>query len=118
MTVIELLYFGMTILLIMAGIALLVPAVRGVQAVVYRRAMFALGISTLVFVLGWIINYALYYTGAQNPTIGWYIYLVSGVTHIYAVWLCARDFVAFESQDSESFEITQNRGGFDTDGDG
>lgn len=113
MTVVELLYLGMTVLLVIAGVALVVPAVRGTQVVVYRRAMFTLGISTLIFVVGWLVNYGLYVSGVTNPTLGWYLYLASGVTHLYAVWLFSRDFIHFREDGHVTFDIDRPTGGFE-----
>lgn len=113
MTVVESLYLGMTILLIIAGVALIVPALRGLQVVVYRRAMFTLGISTLIFVVGWLVNYVLYLNGATNPTAGWYLYLASGIIHLYAVWLFSRDFINFREEGHVGFGVDSPTGGFE-----
>lgn len=114
MTVVELMYLAMTLLLVVAGIALLVPAIRGSQVILYRRAMFVLGVSTLIFVTGWLVNYARYQQGVSDPVAGWYLYLLSGTTHIYAVWLFSRDFIAFQGGEDITVEIDGQSGGFET----
>lgn len=115
MTIVELMYLAMTLLLVVAGIALLVPAIRGSQVILYRRAMFVLGISTLIFVAGWLVNYAQYQQGVPDPVAGWYLYLLSGTTHIYAVWLFSRDFIVFQGDEDITVEIDDSSGGFETD---
>lgn len=115
MTLVGALYLGMTVLLVLSGVALIAPAVRGIQVVVYRRATFALGLSTLVFVTGWLVNFALYSPDGSLPVIGWYIYVVSGFAHLYAVWLFARDFINFEQDSGISMTVEHNIGGFDID---
>lgn len=114
MSVVPLLYTLMTVFLIFSGIILIVPAIRGVQVVVYRRATFALGLSTLFFVAGWVVSYVLYSGGSSGPTLGWYFYFPSGIIHIYAVWLFARDFINFEQDGGLSFDADTTYGGFDT----
>lgn len=114
MTVVELMYLAMTVLLVVAGIVLLVPAIRGSQVVLYRRAMFVLGVSTLLFVAGWLVNYVRFQQGVTDPVAGWYLYLLSGITHIYAVWLFSRDFIVFQRDDALTVEFDGPSGGFDT----
>lgn len=113
MTPIEALYLAMTGLLILSGIALIAPAVRGVQVVVYRRATLVLGLSTLIFVAGWLVNFALYSPDGSMPVFGWYFYVLSGLAHVYAVWLFARDFIDFELDSGISLNVEQTTGGFE-----
>ncbi|MFB6270092.1 MAG: hypothetical protein ABEH83_09120 [Halobacterium sp.] len=95
-------YGAMSVVLIAAGLTLVYPALKGVQVVVYRRAVLALGTSAVLFVVGWLIS-DLTYHGLVDARI---LYVVSSlvitvasVLHLYAIWLFARDFVAFDTDD-------------------
>jgi len=109
-------YTFMALVLGISGLVLLVPSIRGLQSVVYRRGVAALGASTILFVFGWVSNYVIYYflpTRELLYELSWLVILASAVFHLYAVWLFARDFVTLETQDR--FEVTagEHGGGFE-----
>lgn len=112
----QVVYTFMSLVLAISGVVLLLPAISGLQSVVYRRGVAVLGASTILFVLGWLSNHLLYYY-LPNRTLlyelSWGILLIAAIAHLYAVWLFARDFVAIETQ--EQFEVTSRDqgGGFE-----
>lgn len=112
----QVVYTFMSLVLAISGLVLLIPGIRGLQSVVYRRGVAALGASTILFVLGWVSNYLLYYYLPSRNLLyelSWVIILVAAIFHLYAVWLFARDFVAIETQ--EQYEVTSrdHSGGFE-----
>lgn len=112
----QLVYTFMSLVLALSGIVLLVPGIRGLQSVVYRRGVAALGASTILFVLGWVSNYVLYYYLPSRDLLyasSWVIILVAAVFHLYAVWLFARDFVTLETQERFEIAVDDPGGGFE-----
>lgn len=112
----QVVYTFMSLVLAISGFVLLIPSIRGLQSVVYRRGVAVLGASTILFVLGWVSNYLLYYYLPSRDLLyafSWVILLGAAVFHLYAVWLFARDFVTPETQ--ERFEVTSDGhgGGFE-----
>lgn len=112
----QVVYTFMSVVLAIAGVVLLIPGIRGLQSVVYRRGVTALGASTLLFVVGWVSNHVFYYFLPGRDLlyeISWAVILAATVFHLYAVWLFARDFVTLETQDR--FEVTagDHGGGFE-----
>lgn len=116
MTAVDVAFAAMSVLLVGAGLTLLYPAITGVQVVVYRKAVVALGVSTVLFVVGWLVSDLAYY-GFVDANV---VYVVASlvvtaasVLHLAAIWLFARDFVQFEADsipvdvstgDTEGFE--------------
>jgi cation transporter-like permease len=99
-TLADALYAAMTVLLVVAGGALIYPAVRGFQVVVYRRAVLYLGSSAVLFVVGWVMTDLYYRSVVESELLnlaGMAVLTVAAAVHFVAVWLFARDFVQFDS---------------------
>lgn len=109
-------FAGMSLLLLLSGAFLVYLAVSGIQVVVYRKAVMALGSSAMLLVVGWLVSDLTYHGFVQLRIL--YVvsdaFLVVGAAvHLYAVWLFARDFVQFDSA-SASIDVGEtNNGGFD-----
>jgi hypothetical protein len=109
-------YAAMSVLLVASCVALLYPAVTGVQVVVYRKAVLALGASALLFVVGWLLNDVTYHgfvDARALDVIASLIVTAAAATHLVAIWLFARDFLQFDAEslaievdggDAEGFE--------------
>lgn len=115
MSLVSAAYGAMSVVLVLSGAALLYPAVTGVQVVVYRTAVFALGASALLFVAGWLVSDLTYHGLVHDDT----LYVVSSVVitaaaalHFVAVWLFARDFVQFDADQVAIGSGDTHDGGF------
>lgn len=115
MTAIELAYLAMSVVLAVSGLVIVYPAVRGVQVVVYRRAVFALGASILMFVGSWLVVF-LYVLGPLSERTVTLLSLsgdlVAGVLHFLAVWWFARDFVDLGTDSIDIDAGASGSGGF------
>lgn len=89
-------YLAMSVVLAVSGLVIVYPAVAGVQVVVYRRAVFALGASILLFVGSWLVVFLTVFGVVDEQVVALASLsgnLVAGVFHFVAVWWFARDFV-------------------------
>lgn len=115
MTLVELAYLAMSVVLALAGLVIAYPAVAGVQVVVYRRAVLALSAGLLLFVASWLVIF-LYAIGVASEYTVTILSLggntVAGVLHFVAVWLFARDFVVFDAGSIEISATSSTTGGF------
>jgi hypothetical protein len=114
-TVVSALFAAMSMVLLLSGAILVYTALSGVQVVVYRKAVFALGASAMLLVVGWLVSDLTYHGFLETRV----LYVVSdgiltvgAAVHLWAVWLFARDFVQFESE-STSIEVGYSNGGFE-----
>lgn len=102
MSLIELAYLGMTVVLSLSGAVIVYPALKGVQVVVYRRAVLALGTSILLFVASWLVVFLYLFEVLDLRTVTLLSLggnTVAGALHFAAVWWFARDFVEVERTD-------------------
>ena len=108
-------YLAMSVLLAVSGLVIVYPAVAGVQVVVYRRAVFALGASILLFVGSWLVVFLTVFDVVDEHVITLVSLggnLVAGVLHFVAVWWFARDFVELGHGDIDIDAETSTHGGF------
>jgi hypothetical protein len=109
------LFIGMSGVLLLSGLALVYIAVSGIQVVVYRQAVLALGGSAMLLVVAWLIS-DLTYHGIVDSRLPYFIsdalLTVGAAVHLWAVWLFARDFVQFESE-SMAIDVGESGGGFE-----
>lgn len=109
-------FAGMSLVLLLSGAFLVYLAVSGVQVVVYRKAVLALGTSAMLLVVGWLISDLAFHGFVQLRV----LYVVSdslqavaAAVHLWAVWLFARDFVQFDSASTSINVGETNNGGFE-----
>ncbi|WP_135827544.1 hypothetical protein [Halorussus halobius] len=105
----------LTVLLVAASLALLVPVVRNDYAVLYRRGVLYFSLSLLFFAGGTVVEDLVYFDVATDPvvtSIYSLLYVVSGWLHLRSVWLFARGFIVFEDRDV--FQVpADGEGGFE-----
>lgn len=114
MSVVSAIFAGLSLLLVASGAVLVYTALSGVQVVVYRKAVLALGASALLLVVGWLVSDLTYHGFTETR----WLYVVSdcilavgAAVHLLAVWRFARDFVQFGT-DSTSIDAGETTGGF------
>lgn len=114
MSVVSTAFAGMSMVLLLSGAILVYTALSGVQVVVYRKAVFALGASAMLLVVGWLVSDLTYHGFLETRVvyvISDAILVVGAAVHLLAVWLFARDFVQFESG-TVSIDTETTTGGF------
>lgn len=115
MTLVELAYLAMSVVLLLAGLVIAYPAVAGVQVVVYRRAVVALSASILLFVASWLVIFLYAFDLSSEYTVTILSLggnTVAGVLHFVAVWQFARDFVEFDAGTVDIDVPRSTTGGF------
>lgn len=108
-------FAGMSLVLLLSGGFLVYLAVSGIQVVVYRKAVLALGASAMLLVVGWLVSDLTYHGFLETRLpylISDAILAVGAAVHLWAVWLFARDFVQFDSA-AGSIEVGESNGGFE-----
>lgn len=115
MSVVATAFAGMSLVLLLSGAVLVYTALSGVQVVVYRRAVLALGTSAMLLVVGWLVSDLTYHGFLETRllyVVSDAILTVGAAVHLLAVWLFVRDFVQFGSA-STSIEVGESNGGFE-----
>lgn len=115
MTVVSTLFAAMSMVLLLSGAILVYTALSGVQVVVYRKAVFALGTSAMLLVVGWLVSDLTYHGFLETRilyVVSDVILVVGAAVHLLAVWLFARDFVQFEGE-SLQIDAGTTGGGFE-----